>query len=493
MLVGTGQVTNRAPNLVEPMDLMESATLSALADAGGKVQGILDRIDQVQVVNILAWHYPDPAESLAQRLALGPGRRLGTTVGGNTPQWLVSRACDDISAGRCDAVLVAGAEALDSVKRVRAAGSKLARGDRAAPPAGVVIGDDRAGLGPAETAAGLLAPALIYPLFESALAQAAGHSPDRHRAYLGRLMAPFTEVAARHPHLSWFPEPATAEELSTPSPNNRMVAEPYTKRLNSIIMVDQGAALILMSAEAASDAGVPRDRWVFPWAGAETNDVFLVAERPDLAHSPAIAAAGQAAMAGAGVGIDDVAHIDLYSCFPAAVQMGAAALGLDPFDSRGLTVTGGLAYFGGPGNNYATHSIALTMDLCRQDPAAIGLVSALGWFMTKHALGLYSATPPPRGWSHPDTSVPQAAIDATALMVASGDDAGGSAIVEASTVVHDRDAGPTSAPMIARLADGRRVLATAGPEIARALSGDSLVGRTVDVVPGTGAPTYSPT
>ncbi|MHB1487072.1 MAG: acetyl-CoA acetyltransferase [Acidimicrobiales bacterium] len=493
VLVGVGQVTNRSGEPTNPMDLMAEAAQLALTDTGAPSSAVATRLDAVQVVNILAWHYPHPAATLSEVLGLPDGERLSTTVGGNTPQWLVSRACDDIAAGRRGGVLICGAEALDSVKRARAAGIKMARGDRNAPPAGQVIGDDRPGLSPAEMAAGLLAPALVYPLFESVLADRAGHSPDEHRQFLGRVMARFTTVAARHPDLSWFPDTASPEELSTPSPDNRMVAEPYTKRLNSIIQVDQGAALILMSAARAAQAGIPTESWVFPWSGAECNDVYFFSERPDLARSAGIAAAGFAALSAAGVGIDDMAHIDLYSCFPSAVQMGAEALGLDLFDPRYLTVTGGLAYFGGPGNNYATHSIAMMAQRCRRDPTSLGLISALGWFVTKHAIGIYSATPPPRGWSHPSTERAQDDIDNSALVVAT--DGAGTATVEAMTVIHDRHDGPIGAPIIARLADGRRVVATTGPEVARALTCSSLVDHKVDVTApssGSSGPSYIP-
>jgi acetyl-CoA C-acetyltransferase len=488
VLVGTGQVTNRGDRLLEPMELMVEAACLALADTGGAV---VDRIQSVQVVNLLSWSYPAPAGELAARLGLDEGERLSTTIGGNTPQWLMARACDAVASGRLDGVLIAGAEALDSAKRARDQDVSLDRGDREAVPAEQVVGDDRTGIGPAELAAGLMAPAALYPLFESALAARAGRSPTEQRGFLGALLAPMTEVAAAVPELAWFPEVRTADEISAVTEENRLVGEPYTKRMNSIIQVDQGAALILLSVEAAEAAGVPRDRWVFPWAAAECNDVFLPSERPDVSRSPGIAAAGRAALAAAWRSIDDVAFFDLYSCFPCAMEMGAEALGIDVFDSRGLTVTGAMPYFGGPGNNYVSHSLALTIDRCRRDPEAIGLVTGLGWYVTKHAVGLYSASPPPQGWRHADCSAEQAAIDATAVPVAA--DASGPAVVEAMTVVHDRRSGPASAPVFARLDDGRRVVAVAAdPALPAAVSGTSLVGATVRVAPGEGAPRYEP-
>ena len=49
---------------------------------------------------------------------------------------------------------------------------------------------------------------------------------------------------------------------------------------------------------------------------------------------------------------------DIYSCFPSSVNLGCDALGLDPFDPRGLTVTGGLPYAGGAASACLMHAIA---------------------------------------------------------------------------------------------------------------------------------------
>jgi acetyl-CoA C-acetyltransferase len=489
VIVGVGQVTNRRDRIVDPMELIEESSRRAEADAG---RAILRRVQSVQIVSFLSWSYPDPAGALAERLGIGDGERLTTTAGGNTPQWLVSRACDQVASGELDAVLIAGAEALDSARQARAQGIQLNRGDRNAAPAIKVIGDARSAVGPGEMAAGVIAPVQIYPFYESALAAQAGRSPAEQRAFVGEFMAPATAVAASHPDYAWFPQERTPEELSTPGPSNRLIGEPYTKLLNAIMQVDQGAALILMSTEAAEAAGVPRDRWVFPWSGAECNDVFVTAERPQLTTSPAIEAAGRKAFEDAGVGRDDLATIDLYSCFPCAVQMGAKALGIALDDPRRLTVTGGLAYFGGPGNNYVTHAIAITAQRLREQPGAKGLVTALGWYVTKHAVGIYGSEPPPNGWRHPDCRREQEQIDAQALQIAM--DHEGPATVEAMTVLHDRDRGPVAAPLFARLDDGRRAVAVpADPSLAASLSGTSLVGRKVMLRRGGGAaPVYEP-
>jgi acetyl-CoA C-acetyltransferase len=469
------------------MTLMIEAARLADTDAGGSV---LERVRSVRVVNVLSWTYDAPASELAEELGLAQGERIYTTVSGSSGQWLVNLACDDIAAGKVDAVLIAGAETLDSVRRQRAQGVKVERGTKGAPVADTVIGDTRSAVSNAEMAARVVVPPTIYAMFESALAAQAGRTPDEQRAWLGRFMAPFTRVAAGHANTAWFPVERSAEEIATPTPENRFVCEPYTKLMNAVLQVDQGAALLIVAAGTAEAAGVPRERWVFPWAGTECDDVYVSAERPSFTQAPALRAAGRAVLEATGIGIDDVASIDLYSCFPSAVQVAAREFGLGPDDARGFTVTGGLPYFGGPGSNYTTHSIAATLERCRRDPGAVGLCTGIGWYLTKHAVGLYSASPPRDGWRHPDLREEAERIAATAVDVAA--DAEGDAVVEAMTVEHHREQGPVSAPIYARLQDGRRVVAV--PEeadAAKALAGRSLVGEKVRVRPGRARTKYA--
>jgi acetyl-CoA C-acetyltransferase len=345
----------------------------------------------------------------------------------------------------------------------------------------------------------LLAPVHVYPLFENVLAARAGRDAGSHRVALGRLMAPFTRVAATHPW-AWFPEVRTAAEIATPTPDNRIVCEPYTKRMTAFLGSDQSAALVVCSLAEARRAGV-EDRAVFVWSGAEAVDVRSVTARPDPGRSPAIAAAGEALFAGGSgaagrpLGIDDVDLLDLYSCFPSAVQMACEALGLATDDARGLTVTGGLPYFGGPGNNYTTHGIATLCDALRQGDGSdtrIGLATGLGWFVTKHALGLYATRPPPGGFHRGDTATAQTAIDSSAVEVATRLDSPETATVVAATVWRDNDGVAAGAPVVARLADGRRMaLAPADDEVVAAMGDTDMPGLIGgSVVVGAGEPRY---
>jgi acetyl-CoA C-acetyltransferase len=494
VVIASGQALERDA-LVNPVDLMEQASESALA----AVPGLRNHIDRLSVVDIMTKVGPAPATELAARLGLGDDvRREVTTVGGNTPQWLVSRAASEIVAGTLSVTLIAGAEAIRSSRARRAQGL-----DRDVGMAGLApdarVGDDSPGMGPAELAIALMAPVHVYPLFENVLAGRAGRNADAQRTVIGQLLAPFTRVAAANPY-AWFAQERTAVDIATPSSDNRIVCEPYTKRMAAFLGSDQAAALVVCSLGAARRAGVA-DRAVFVWSGAEAIDVRFVASRPDPGRSPAIRAAGDAALASAStaagreLGIDDIDRMDIYSCFPSAVQLTCDALGLSGDDQRELTVTGGLPYFGGPGNNYTTHGIATLTDLLRNDSGPgtrLGLATGLGWFATKHALGIYGSTPPPAGFHRADTSMAQLAIDATAVEVVLELEAAESATVVAATVWRDNDGTAAGAPVVARLADGRQMaLAPADDDVVAAM-GDTdipgLIGGSIIVQAG--APRY---
>jgi len=289
-------------------------------------------------------------------------------------------------------------------------------------------------------------------------------------------MARFTEVAAKHP-TAWFGEVRTASELAEVTPDNRLVAEPYPKRMCAFLHVDQGAAVLVTSLAAARAAGVA-ERAVFCLSGAEATDVWFPTARPDLGSSPGLRAAASAALDSANLGVDDIAAFDVYSCFPCAVEMAVEALHLAPDDARGLTVTGGLPYFGGPGNNYSLHAVATMVDHLRAR-GGTGLVSALGWYATKHAVGIYGTAPPARGWRRGPTDEAQRVIDASAVAVAT--EAQGPAVVVASTVAFGPGGAVTAAPVIARLPDGRQIAAAAEPGELADLAGRNLVGARIVV------------
>ena len=459
VIVGGGQLSQRVdrgePSL-EPIDLLAEAARLAAADADAP--GALAGVDSVRVVSLLSWRYRDPGALVAARIGASPRHSGYTTPGGNTPQSLVNRTALDIASGAADLVLIGGAEAWRTRMAYRAEGGRppwTSEPDDT-PPA-EVIGEDLEMSHPAEMQLGLMMPVQVYPMFESAVRSAAGRSVDDHNVVISELWSRFSEVAAGNPH-AWIQEAFTPEEIRTAAPDNRMVGYPYTKRMNSNNAVEQGAALLMCSAERATALGVPRDRWVFPVAGTDAHDHKYLSNRADLYSSPAMRAAGARVLELAGLGIDDVAHADLYSCFPSAVEIAAASLGLGL--DRELTVTGGLSFAGGPWNNYVTHAIASMVGVLRDDPGAYGLCTANGGFITKHAMGVYSTTPPADGftWDHP-----QDVVDASPTRELATDYEG-DVTVEAYTVMHSREGEPENGIAAVLLPDGRRAWGTTNDE-----------------------------
>lgn len=466
ILIGGGQVTQRDAEptaAAEPLELMATAAQRA-AENAALLPSQLAEVDLVAVVNILGWSYANPPGALAARVGAKPSRLWYSTLGGNTPQWLVNELAARVANGEVQFALLAGAEAIATLQRARRAKVSLqwSTGEAPGMPAPEILGSNRPGTSDVEAAHGLTLPVVVYPLFENALRRHYGYSLEEHRQRLGALCARMTEVAAKNPY-AWFPTRRSPEEIATPGPENRMVAFPYTKYMNAIIEVDQGAALLLTSVARAKELGVPRDRWVYLWGVADTQDHWFVTERVNYWSSPAIRVAGREALAMAGWSIGEVDFFDLYSCFPCAVQIGRDALGISPDDPRPLTVTGGLPYFGGPGNNYVTHSIATMLDLLRQHPGKRGMVTGLGWYITKHSVGLYSTEPPPRPFERRAPAEYQQEIDCMARPELALHPCGRGA-VETYTIVHERDGRPVRGIVIGRLPDGRRFLANLPPE-----------------------------
>ena len=291
-----------------------------------------------------AWPYSDPARLLAKRFGADAKTAI-TADGGNTPQSLVNRTCLDIQAGRHDVVLHVGAEGIYSRRRARRAGEWIAYTEQTDVEPDEFLGTNVSMTHPFEAERGVELPINFYPIFESAFRASRGETIGEHRDRISAMWETFNEAAVTNPY-AWVRTPMTAAEIRDPTPDNRMVGFPYTKAMNSNWDLDQGAALILCSAEAAERLGVAKDRWVFPWAGTHGHDTEHVSNRDSLAESPAIRTAGRKVFELTDTGPDDMAYVDLYSCFPSAVQIGATELGLGL--DRELTVTGGLCFAGRP-------------------------------------------------------------------------------------------------------------------------------------------------
>jgi acetyl-CoA C-acetyltransferase len=476
VLVGAGQVNHRddADERVDPVELMARAARQA-----GRAP-LLSAVDAIRVVHLLSWRYRDPGLLLGQRIGAHPRSTYYSGVGGNAPQSLINQACNDIQAGRADVILLAGAEVWRTRTRLRAQGVKpnWPRQDQSVPPA---VGPEDVPLrGEAEGRIGLDRPAYVYPMFEQAVRIAAAEPTEHHRRRIGELWAQFSEVAESNPH-AWRPKRHAADDIWQPGPSNRMISWPYTKLLNANNMVNQAAVIILASAEVATRLRIPSERWVFPYAGTDAHDTFAIAQRAEYHRSPAIRIAGRRVFELAGLGIDDIDFVDVYSCFPCAVQIAATELGLPVGErTRPLTVTGGLTFAGGPWNNYVMHSIATLSELLVRNPGSRGLITANGGYLTKHSFGMYGTDAPRNEFRWEDV---QSAVDQqpTTVALLQWD---GPASVETWTVPFDRDGQPERVFVAARTREGARTLAVIGDaSVAASVVSEDIAGARVQVRP----------
>ena len=369
---------------------------------------------------------------MARRIGAQPGRAVLEPIGGQGPQHVVTEFAGAIAAGDADVVLVIGSENGSTLRTFAAAPEKP---DHSETVDGQL--EDRGygyeGLFNDYTVAhGLVGAPAQYGLLENARRGRVGLSPADYRRAMGELFAPFTTVAAGNPYSS-APAARTVDELITVTDDNRMICDPYPRLLVARDQVNQGAAVLLMSVAAARRLGVPEEKWVYLHGHADLVDQPLL-DRADLSFNSASILAVQEALRVAGVGIADVATMDLYSCFPVPVFNFCDGMGLSTDDPRGLTLTGGLPYFGGPGNSYSLHAIAETVSAMRSAPGQFGLVAANGGVMSKYSVGIYSTAP--EAWK-PDASAQLRRQVADRPVVPLTEQADGEAVIETYTVRYD--------------------------------------------------------
>lgn len=491
VLVGVAQSTYRDNDSSRtPVDAMQEVCERALADSGAAA--LRERVDCLVDIPFLVRQVPEmaalmpthPGSLLVQRLGLR-AEALTSDFGGNLPQWFVNRAADDVMSGRYRAVLITGCELMSTLFAALREGSDLSSWQLQGERPETDLGAGKPACLPAEQAHGLFEPIHTYPLFESALRHHHGWSAQEQQARLGRMVSRMSHVAAANP-LAWRQQALSPEQVVDTGQGNRMITWPYTRAMNAILAVDMAAAVVLTSAAEARAAGVPPERMIHLVGGAEAADVWYPSERVDFHSSPAIAACSRQALAMAGVELQDISLFDLYSCFPSAVQVACDSIGLDADDPRGLSVTGGLMQFGGPGNNYSLHAIAEMVERLRQRGEGMGMVTANGGYLTKHAIGIYSAGgPSATHWSGREPGRAQQQADTADHPALASAPSAGKLRVEAHAVAYHRDGTPKRAYVVGRLPGGERAIAHATDEdTVRSLLTEDCVGETGHIAPG---------
>ncbi len=464
----------------EPLDMWELVARQAAADAGAP--GAVEKLEHLDVVYCQSWQYDEPARRLAERLGAEPRQAAYSGIGGSVPQVLVARAAEAVQAGDLDLALVVGAEALATRRRLAKEGRKPSWSH---PPAEKRPFPFDIPFNQAEVAHGIYEAFLTFALFDNARRHHLGLGLDDYRRHLGSALSRLSEVAASNPH-AWFPQRRDATEITTPTAENRMVSYPYTKLMTAIMDVDMAAAVLLASHERADALGVPADQRVYLRGWAYAQDPNYVAERRELWRSAAMEVASRGALETTGLHVDDVAYLDLYSCFGSSLEFAADALDLSGPSGqppgRPLTVTGGLPYHGGPGSNYMTHAIATMARRLRAHPGSYGLVSGVGMHMTKHVYGLWSTEP--GNLARPNLSALQAQVDRRTEIAPIHTTYEGPATVATYSVLHGRDGEPQWAALVCDLPDeGRCYARLEDPDTLSAAEAHELVGARVVLEP----------
>ncbi len=465
ILIGAGQVTERVDDpgyqARSPVELGAAAARLALADAdvaavhvdlAAGVRQIETSVPEAVALFGRSNNFP---RSVLARLGHQPGQAWLEAPGGQSPQTLVNATAAAIAEGRVALALLVGAEALSTQRHLLALDQPAEWGETVTGSLverGAAFDDT---LGGALIQAQRFDAAAGYALFDQARRARLKVSRAEYRRAIGGLFAPFSRVAADNP-LAALREAFSSDDLATPGPRNRLVADPYTRLTVARDLVNQAAALVVTSVGRARQLGVPEERWVYLHGHAQAAE-RPVLERPDLDRSPAAVRVVRAALSGAVCTLDDLRFLDLYSCFAAPVFNLTDAFGLVVDDPRGLTVTGGLPFFGGPGNDYSLHAIATMVERLRGASGTLGLVGANGGYMSKVAVGIYGTRARP--FVPADHAALQAELDALpARRVAESPD--GPASIDTHTVVYDREGRPRHGLIIGSLTDGERFLAT---------------------------------
>jgi len=455
---------------------MESALRSAGDDCGVQLLSSLDEL----IIPRGLWRHVDPGRQIAERVGAPNARTVSAEIG-ILQQAAINRACDEVSSGRARIVAVLGGESKWREQQASRAGIDLARpadldgpgSDGSVPD--IVLEPDGELWWQAEADRGLLMPVEHYAMCEQALRMAEGQSIADHAVELDVRTEIFHSVADANP--------AAWPHRLDPGPDHPALAVPYRKNHPSQWNVDQAAALIITTLGLVEELGIDRDRCVFPLAGVEANQLVPVSARAQMGRSQGFEEAFSAAFDVSGLSVDDLAHIDCYSCFPIAVRAQARALGISDTDaSRPLTITGGMAFAGGPLNNYVLQAMVRLVELVRRDQAPAMSTSVSG-MLNKQGAGIWGPTPSAEPYRTID--VTEATTAATGLKALDAS-ATGPAEIASWTVVH-QGGEPRRLIAICDTTNGRRaVAATERVDEVRLATEQDLARQPVELVPDGG-------
>ena len=456
VLVGIGTASRHEEDCrraLEPMDLM----LEAVAAAGADADAVPAALRGVQFIGVPQgrWHYRNPSGEIARTIGAKGAKTVLTSVG-VLQQTLIGEACSAIARGEMHSTLIAGADAGYRMLRAQIARVELTERAQSDAPDVVLAPADEL-RHPVELRAGMKMPVGLYAIMESACRAEAGLTLAQHRDQLAELGKQFSDVAASNPH-AWQRKSLSVDQIRDASRSNPMQAFPYTRAHCSTWNVDQAAALLFCSVARAKELGIDESKWIYPVASTESNHMVPVSARAELTVCRGAQVAGRGALAAGGFTADQLDLVDLYSCFPVAVQQFAEAIGL-PL-SGALTVTGGMPFAGGPYNNYVLQATCRVAELLRGGRGRNALISCVSGVLTKQAYGLWSREPGRNGFVHADVTDEVGAQGRTLEVLA---DFSGEAKVAGYTVLYGRDQKPRVVALM-DTAEGKRALCTSESE-----------------------------
>ncbi len=455
ILIGASQYVQRknATQRLDPLSLMVKTGNKAIKSTD--TQEIREKIDAIFMININSWSYADAPRILAKNLNISLKEKVYLPDGGNTPQMLVNWAARAISNKEHKAILIIGAEAAYSVLLANKGEIKL-DWPKKEPPA-YMEGEIWDGINDFENSYKFKFPPYTYSLFETAIRAESNRSLKEHRDYMGKLFHHFSEVAAEHPY-SWTQKVFTAEEIIIPTNKNRKISHPYTKRMCSNMFVDQSAAVLMTSQDLAKELEISQKKWVYLMGCADFKNVHEITQRPALHTSPASRKGSRIALKQAGLELKDIDSFDLYSCFPSIVEIMMNEIGIPESDSRDLTLTGGLPYFGGPWSNYSLHAIATAVEKIQSEPKSKIMVVANGGYNSKQSFGIYGNQPPRLAFGEINADKIQNEILSNKLSPPLKK-ANGMFTIEGYTILYNREQEPREGIVIGKINENQRSLA----------------------------------
>src|SRR5712692_143044 len=480
VIVGVGEVVDRPKEIsegLEPLALLVEALKRAEADSGGKLLGEIESLD---IVSFLSWRYRDPEIQLCDRLGIKPKHAYYGPVGGESPIRYLHEAAQRIARGECSVAAVCGAEAQSTATK-----AERAKVDLPWTPFAHDVPEPKRGAAfqkPMAVKLGVFRPITVYPLYETATSAHWGQTPREALAESGALWSTYSSVASQNPN-SWLKRHFAADEITTPTPDNRLIAWPYTKLMVANPTVNMGAAVLMTSLAKARAAGIAEDRLVHVCGGASAEEPRDYLVRDQFFESHAQNAVLKAAMELAGGEGKAFDAIELYSCFPCVPKMARRTLGLNA--DMQPTVTGGLTFFGAPLNTYMTHAACAMVRKLRSG-AKLGLLYGQGGFVTKHHALVISREAAQHALAQ-DTSVQAEADRHRGAVPDFVTEADGKGAVESFTVIYGRGGDVEHGVVMLRTAENARALARVpaqdGATLAHLLSMDRTpVGSSGDIV-----------